>query len=568
MKYLKSFENQLLNSILDKISQSGVDSLSSLEKEYLNKFSKDQSTEEVQKKINTKIYTDKIGPYDATLILNDVEEPYDGHSRWSGKLTVNDIQYDQGQILFQDDNYLSGYFYNDNGDVFTDLEGLEYEIDAFCENAFYNAKNVNECLLLEGRIEDIEIKFQKRINPKIVEYFKENDPTNNKAYFEWLCDRYSKLDTKKENIEKAMIKMVTKYENIKHKLAQKQINRIKSVEELGDLLNQDKDWHTLKNKDGVDVIYDSYEWIIFVPYTEEISEQFGDKSWCTVYNPSEHFAKHFGKDGALIYCINKLDISKNFAIEQTVQENGERKCDVWDNKDEKPVENVFLTETIKYLVKVNYLPKNTELKKEWNKIIEDIPQPNMTEVMFRISMTDLLEEKGVIWASKEFGTYIIFETIDVSDNYIYIENFINDKLKQKIIKNPAYNIDDTSILYDIIINDFPYECENILDSVPWEDREDKNDIEVLEEIGIIKVFEYFPKDSILNELIDSYIRLNWNGTPHLEEKIEEIWSIDVNDSLDIPELANVINNNISWIELAKSIYHELDMEHIRDALEI
>jgi len=581
MKYIKAYENQILNSILDKISQSGIESLSSLEKEYLDKFSKEQPTQEIQKNIYSKKYSDKIGPYDATLILYGIEEPYtknhiffpptydDGNTtRWFGELTVNDIKYN-GQILCQDDYYLTSFFYNDDGDVFTDLEGLEYEIDQFCENAFYNAKNVNESLLLEGRIEDIEIKFEKKIDPKIVEYFKENDPTPNKAYFEWLCDRYSKLTTKKENIEKTMIKMVTKYENIKFNLEEKQINRIKSVDGLSKILNQNKNWDELKTYDedgSAKILYDSIEWMIYVPYTFETSGKFGDKSWCTVYEPEEHFNKHFGEEGALTYCINKLDTDKNFAIEQTIVENGERKCIVWDNKDEKPLSDVFLIEVIKNLIKINYLEKDNEIKNVWKDIVNEMPYPEMTESMLKLSMADLLEQKGVIWVAKEFGTYIIFETIDVSDNYIYIENFINDKLKEKIIKNPA-DIDDETFLYKIIINDFPNECDSILDSVPWEEKQiNRKKLQILEEIGIYKVFQYFSKDR-LNELIDSYIQEYWE-TPQLENKIEQIWSIDANDSLDIPELANVINDNISWTKLTRSIFYELDMEQIRDVLEI
>ena len=53
MKYLKLFENVMLDNILDKISKTGMGSLTSLEKEFLDKFSNGQH-QEVETKINQK----------------------------------------------------------------------------------------------------------------------------------------------------------------------------------------------------------------------------------------------------------------------------------------------------------------------------------------------------------------------------------------------------------------------------------------------------------------------------------------------------------------------------------
>lgn len=132
MKYIKKYENKILDNILDKIYDTGMESLTNLEKEYLNKYSTDKDTSFVKREIKTKNYEGEIGPYKATInILNK-----DGN-KYFAKLIVNDIVY-EGYILFdENDNYLTSVFDNETSDVFTDLEGLEHEIDNFCEYAFY-----------------------------------------------------------------------------------------------------------------------------------------------------------------------------------------------------------------------------------------------------------------------------------------------------------------------------------------------------------------------------------------------------------------------------------------------
>ena len=53
MKYLKLFENQMLDTILDKIAKNGMDSLTSMEKEFLDKFSRGEH-KEIENKIKEK----------------------------------------------------------------------------------------------------------------------------------------------------------------------------------------------------------------------------------------------------------------------------------------------------------------------------------------------------------------------------------------------------------------------------------------------------------------------------------------------------------------------------------
>lgn len=145
MIFLKKFENSTLDRILDKINLSGMDSLTDYEKEFLNKISKDEPTQDIEKELSSKQFEDEIGTYSAKLFLYDIipvlnNMNIETHYKWNGKLIVNDIEYD-GYILFNDDDYLLCYFENENSDIFTDLEGLEYEIDNFMSLAFYELKS-------------------------------------------------------------------------------------------------------------------------------------------------------------------------------------------------------------------------------------------------------------------------------------------------------------------------------------------------------------------------------------------------------------------------------------------
>jgi hypothetical protein len=140
MKHLKKFENKTIDDILDKITSSGVDSLSKYEKEYLDKKSRKESTDDIKiepKSTKWKKYSDKIGPYDAVFEITNIDEE---ESIINGILIVNGIEY-EGYIEYIDDDYKTSFFYNDDSDVYTDLDGLEYEIDSFFQNAFYDYIN-------------------------------------------------------------------------------------------------------------------------------------------------------------------------------------------------------------------------------------------------------------------------------------------------------------------------------------------------------------------------------------------------------------------------------------------
>jgi hypothetical protein len=133
MKYLITYENFELDDILDKITDSGMDSLTYSEKDYLNNYSdKLKNKKSAYTEIST--YDGQIGPYDAFLKFSTKTT-----DEWYGTLTVDDKEY-KGYITFDDSDNIIAIFDSEDSDVYTDFEGLEHEIFTFIEDAYFYAK--------------------------------------------------------------------------------------------------------------------------------------------------------------------------------------------------------------------------------------------------------------------------------------------------------------------------------------------------------------------------------------------------------------------------------------------
>lgn len=566
MKYLRKYEDKILDNILDKIMQSGKDSLSPLEKEYLDRFSKDQSTKDVQQEMNKKEYVDEIGPYEAKLVLTNVEdvdnydEPnYGVHKKWNGTLYIGDKEYD-GYIGFKNDDYLYGYFEN----IYEELEGFHYEIDQFCENAFYSLIGligvVENFFLSESRVEDIEKKFSDKLGGDILNFFKRNDPTENKAYFHWLCDRWFKYRTKTDIkfSPSDVIKLVTRYNNIKQKLEKKEIDKIGTIEELADIVYSGSELNIIKDEDSKDVkiLYDSNEWIVFIPYTSEISRKYGDKSWCTVYSPDEHFERHFGEHGALIYFMNKLNRYFNFALEQT----SKNLYDFWNIDDEKKLENEppeeikeFIAE---YLNRGHYTGPENDLVVNFENIMAKVPESKLTEYKYKKIVAEKFKENGIEWISKNYGTYVIFSAIDILPTY---KNIMND-IVEKIISNSLNketNIvsNDPILFYQTLEVEFPDDTNKILKEFPRIDTEYK--VDALREIGVKNILNKIKHYDNFKQIMKKYINEYFGGTGYLEEKFYEAFG---NKEYIIDEGAELIEKYMDWNVLIDFLIPEMDEE--------
>jgi len=334
-------------------------------------------------------------------------------------------------------------------------------------------------IFTEGRVTDLSLKYkEKGLSDEVINYFLLHDPTKNKSYVDWMCDRYMEMTdveikSFKGDLLATIIRMITKYENVKFKLKEKdrQINRIKSIKDLSNILNQDKNWLELNNRKDAKVLYQSYEWIVFIPYSKEVSKEFGDKSWCTVSDPNKHFRKHFGEYGALIYFINKLNSSYNFAMEEI----SPGLYNVWDQTDDKIVKEKSKADII-------YSLDNAELKNEWNNI--KITPAKITQNEYREVFIKHLKDMGLQNFVDNYGLYIIRQSMN--NNLISFE-FVS-KLKKRfknMIKKSIKNLD---------IDDF---LEHITryTNYTWND---------IDELGTEKIIDNLFKNNMIDKLLNKY----------------------------------------------------------------
>lgn len=137
-------ENQkVLNQILDKISHEGIDSLTFREREFLDKFSKDKSPDELGVDINYKKGTTVessfpgIPPF--TFVFNEVNETADG-IEYYGSFYFQGYEYIGAFVCDKDNNLESiefsiwGNNEEEPSDLLDSAQGLEHEIEVFFED--------------------------------------------------------------------------------------------------------------------------------------------------------------------------------------------------------------------------------------------------------------------------------------------------------------------------------------------------------------------------------------------------------------------------------------------------
>lgn len=136
-------ENQkVLNQILDKISHEGMDSLTFREKEFLDKFSKGQSPEDIGPDFNFKKGTfiepsSSHLPFEFTFnesIETDEGIDYFGIINFAGREYVGAFVCDKDNKLQSIEFWLWGTDENEEENLLDVAEGLEQELKIFFED--------------------------------------------------------------------------------------------------------------------------------------------------------------------------------------------------------------------------------------------------------------------------------------------------------------------------------------------------------------------------------------------------------------------------------------------------
>jgi len=152
MKHLMRYENytstERMDDILDKISKYGIDSLSDLEKEFLDSHKTGKEQELHDKLAKSEVETtfeDDLGKF--TFELSEVQKIKSKSGELEeieiiGTLYVPDLEWPngkriegrlEGKIIKYSNGTTSLEFEKDGYDVFEFCNGLEYELDTFID---------------------------------------------------------------------------------------------------------------------------------------------------------------------------------------------------------------------------------------------------------------------------------------------------------------------------------------------------------------------------------------------------------------------------------------------------
>jgi len=403
---------------------------------------------------------------------------------------------------------------------------------------------LNEKLILENRISDLEKKYSKMIPKNIINYFKENDFTYNKAYFEWMLNAYSLMDSvEKEKIEELKIepykwfpKIVKKFDDIKQSLDKddRNITKYRRVSQLYNVvINKIKDYDTTSiensvfNGDytggGVDIHVNNNEWLIFTPYSFSVAEEYGHndrggKNWCVCYD-KDYFYEYFCPDGAITMIINKLDYKKDIALQKDNNEH----IYIWDYNDE----NVLNSSNSQKNDIVDFLSK----KDDFEFVVDWIMNNDL--IFPDINMSDVID----FWVDEHIDDIEDYLTYSDYSEYFDYDAFTND-IYDTMSNDEEYHLEFITI-YDLI----DYIRENSDDLGIDVDDLDDLDEDVLKEMIDWDVFfdEWFDANMVENEM-------------NLDKYISDYYGGDYIDYIDKETFMRVEAENFDEAELIKYYY--------------
>lgn len=186
--------------------------------------------------------------------------------------------------------------------------------------------------LLENRIDFLKQNFEGKLKtdhdtlakhqttPDIVDHFANNaDPTKNKAHTQWILKQYQQKKIRQEDHPRIK-ETLSNFEQHKNKLANKDINSYKSLNDIEDAVKPhlgteepvSKRQETKKIKDeGSEIIHDSPDFTVRKLKTKEAACHYGaGTKWCTAAKGNNNMFDHYNKSGPM-YVIHHKDENGN-----------------------------------------------------------------------------------------------------------------------------------------------------------------------------------------------------------------------------------------------------------------
>ena len=155
MRYEGYSSSERMDDILDKISKYGIESLTQLEKEFLDSHksgSEKESHDKISKKESETIFEDDMGYFKFEF---ESFESFEDEKHYIGKLYVPDLELPNGKrvegcldgrIVRYDTGMTLPDFDKDGYDIFEFCNGLEYELDSFLDYVIEEIEEKNKSL--------------------------------------------------------------------------------------------------------------------------------------------------------------------------------------------------------------------------------------------------------------------------------------------------------------------------------------------------------------------------------------------------------------------------------------
>lgn len=190
-------------------------------------------------------------------------------------------------------------------------------------------------LLMESQLlEDIAAvrKNYPKISDKDFDRIIRLDPTFKEGrdsvgtYGKWLLSLFNKGKLTNEG---HAYDLLSRFEEEKKNLKNKDIGKFKSLEEVDEYLNDDDNYKTLSHRQEVrarqkdrknadlgneaELVYEDSDWEVWVPKTYAASCKLGQgSSWCTASTESDYYYKYYTRQGYLYININKSDPEEKY----------------------------------------------------------------------------------------------------------------------------------------------------------------------------------------------------------------------------------------------------------------
>ena len=318
---------------------------------------------------------------------------------------------------------------------------------------------LNEDLLAEGRLQDAKKKFPD--DAEYIDQLSKIDPSGNNKYLMWMAkqlDHHARgmSNVGKQGVVDVLTDLIQSFHKNVQRLEKKDINQYKSlddveaaIEKLGATSKEKRQKKKEVAKEGSRIVYESDEYFVVRPETEEASCYYGQNTqWCISATESSNYFEDYTQRGKAFYMIRNnyksdKDPNKRIALVYSDYSGYDRPEEIFDATDDQ----------------ISLSSLKEALGDEYDDILDaaksDLEEhgagTNMTEEFDRIVEESRGEMKytEIGWDDAGFGEYYF-----TAQSYFNLEDFLgvsSDQLEEEDIDIETWVQDAVSEtgMYDV-----------------------------------------------------------------------------------------------------------------------